>query len=95
MDVAFNSLLSKLILYCLIQHLLKAEKEAEKTIKEFSHIESIEAWETKFSHFKKDVEHHAKEEEEKLFPKVEKLLDEEELEAIGKEMREFKDKSNN
>jgi hemerythrin superfamily protein len=34
------------------------------------------------------VEHHVEEEEETLFPKVSKLLDDDELEAIGDEMAE-------
>ena len=35
-----------------------------------------------------DVEHHVEEEEDELFPKVEKLFDEEQLEAIGALMDE-------
>jgi len=41
----------------------------------------------KLSVIKGEIEHHAREEEEgKLFPKVQKLLDTEELEALGSEM---------
>jgi hemerythrin superfamily protein len=37
---------------------------------------------------KEDVQHHVEEEEEQLFPKVEKLLDDEELEAVAAAMQE-------
>jgi len=41
----------------------------------------------KLSVMKEEIEHHARQEEEdKLFPKVQKLLDAEELEALGSEM---------
>jgi hemerythrin superfamily protein len=73
-----------------IKHLVTEEKGAEKLIKDINATESEEEWEKKFLHFKKEVEHHADEEETKLFPKVAKLLSDDELEELGKEMREFK-----
>lgn len=78
----------------IIKHLLVEEKDAAKTIKKFKSIKTQEKWEEKFSEFKKDVEHHAAEEEKKLFPKVKKFLNEMELEKIGKEMRAFKNAVN-
>lgn len=74
----------------IIKHLISEEKTAAKTIKEFGKIKIQKEWEEKFLKFKKDVEHHANEEEDKLFPKVEKLLDAAELKRIGKELYEFK-----
>ncbi|CAN5243169.1 hypothetical protein BH10PSE19_BH10PSE19_18610 [soil metagenome] len=74
----------------IISHLTTEEKDAEKTIKELKKIDNEEEWEEKFSILKEDVEHHASEEEEKLFQIVEKLFDETTLEEIGKEMLEFK-----
>ena len=44
-------------------------------------------FEPKLHVLKEQAEHHHKEEEEHLFPKVKKLLDEEELEALGERMR--------
>jgi hypothetical protein len=46
-----------------------------------------EQFKPKLSVMKEGIEHHAREEEEgKLFPRVQKLLDAEELEALGSEM---------
>lgn len=45
-----------------------------------------ETFDAKVKVLKEQVEHHVEEEEEDLFPKVSKLLDETELEAIGQEM---------
>jgi hemerythrin superfamily protein len=73
-----------------VKHLLSEEKGAEKAIKKFENITSLQAWEEKFSKFKEDVEHHASEEEHDLFPQVKNLLDEAELEKIGLEMYRFK-----
>jgi hemerythrin superfamily protein len=47
-----------------------------------------ETFEAKVKVLKEDVEHHVEEEETALFPKVEKLIDVETLEAIGLEMEE-------
>jgi hemerythrin superfamily protein len=78
-----------------VKHLIMEEKTAAKEIKEFKEIDQEEEWEEKFLNFKKSVEHHAHEEETKLFPQVVKLLSEEELEEIGAEMREFKEEFSN
>jgi hemerythrin superfamily protein len=74
-----------------VKHLITEEKTAAKEIKEFKGIDQEDKWEEKFLKFKKAVEQHAHEEETKLFPKVEKILNEDELEEIGTEMREFKE----
>jgi hemerythrin superfamily protein len=47
-----------------------------------------ETFEAKVKVLQEDVEHHVEEEETALFPKVEKLIDAETLEAIGLEMEE-------
>lgn len=73
-----------------VQHLLSEEKTAEKIIQQFDNIQMQEEWEFKFSKFKKDVEHHAKEEEQLLFPEVKKFFSKKELEKIGIEMYRFK-----
>jgi len=75
-----------------VKHLLTEEKSAEEAIKRFGKVDNEKEWDLKFSKFKKAVEHHAHEEEEKLFPVVKKILSETELEEIGKEMYEFKSK---
>ena len=47
-----------------------------------------EVFEAKVTVLQEDVEHHVEEEEGELFPKVERLIDEEELETIGAAMEE-------
>jgi iron-sulfur cluster repair protein YtfE (RIC family) len=74
----------------IIQHLVSEEKSAAETIKELDKTKNDEEWAEIFFKLKEDVEHHAAEEESKLFPKVKSFLEEKELEEIGKEMREFK-----
>ncbi len=74
----------------LIPHLISEEKSASKAMKAIEKITSQADWEEKFSEFRSDVEHHAKEEETKLFPHVENILSKDELEKIGKEMLQFK-----
>jgi hemerythrin superfamily protein len=50
-----------------------------------------EEWAAKFKVMKENVEHHAfEEEEEKLFPKVQKIFTKDELEEMGTEMDELK-----
>lgn len=73
-----------------VKHLVKEEDDAAKAIKKLENIASQKEWEEKFAKFKKDVEHHADEEEEKLFPRVREILSEAKLEEIGKKMFEFK-----
>lgn len=73
-----------------VRHLISQEHFAEIAIKKFKQIKTEEEWNKKFLKFKKNVMHHASEEEQKLFPIVEKILTEEELVKIGKEMQQFK-----
>jgi len=73
-----------------VKHLLSEEKHADNAIKKLSNLKTKEAWEEKFLDFKNDVEHHANEEEEKLFPNVKEILEEAKLEQIGKELQKFK-----
>lgn len=47
-----------------------------------------DTFDAKVKVLQEDVQHHVEEEEGELFPKVEKLIDEEELEAIGAAMEE-------
>ena len=73
-----------------VRHLLTEEKSAEKAIKQFDNINAPKQWEIKFSKLKHDVEQHAQEEEQELFPEIKKLLSDDELEQIGIEMFHFK-----
>ena len=73
-----------------VKHLLKEENYAEREIRHLSEIKNESVWEEHFASFKKNVEHHAKEEERELFPEVQKLFSTDELETIGSEMYNFK-----
>jgi hemerythrin superfamily protein len=75
-----------------IKHLLSEEKSAAKAIKSFNKVSFDFMWNLRFAKFKHDVDHHAKEEEQELFPKVRKLLDKKTLNTLGTKMRKFKAK---
>jgi iron-sulfur cluster repair protein YtfE (RIC family) len=75
-----------------IKHLISEEQKAEKSIQKIKKIKSQASWENNFANLKKDVEHHANEEEKKLFPKVQKQLLDVELKLIGKKMEDYKKK---
>lgn len=75
-----------------VRHLVSEEKHAEQAIKKLTELKTEEAWETHFLKLKDEVEHHASEEENDLFPEVRRLLSEKELETIGLKMHEFKKK---
>jgi hypothetical protein len=75
-----------------VKHLVTEEKHAEKAIDKLDALKIEQAWEENFLKFKDDVEHHAREEENNLFPEVQSLLSDKELEIIGMKMREYKEK---
>ncbi|HVF07577.1 MAG TPA: hemerythrin domain-containing protein [Actinomycetota bacterium] len=52
---------------------------------------SDETWMAKFSVMKENLEHHITEEEDEMFPKVEQVFDDEELEALGNRMQARKE----
>lgn len=76
----------------IIKHIIGEEKSAAQAIKNFKKVQFNFMWKLRFYKFKHDVNHHAKEEEQELFPRVRKLLSKEELEALGTKMRKFKGK---
>ena len=47
---------------------------------------AAETWEAKFKVLKEQSEHHHEEEEENLFPKVRKMMDAAQLDALGQDM---------
>lgn len=70
-----------------IKHLLVEEKDAAKAIKQFKKMEFGMLWKLKFIKFHHDVDHHAKEEEKKLFPQVRKFLPKEDLNKLGVKLK--------
>lgn len=73
-----------------VKHLITEEKHAENAIKKMSDLKTEDAWNELFLQLKEKVEQHACEEENELFPEVEKIFSEKELEKIGLEMFDFK-----
>lgn len=74
----------------IIKHLLTEEKSAADAIKKFKKIGYGLMWKLRFYKFSHDVDHHAREEEQELFPKVRKKFTKTELIALGIKMRKFK-----
>lgn len=74
-----------------IKHLTTEEKSAKNFMDQLSKIKNSSEWENELKELQKDVEHHANEEEKHLFPQVKQLVEESELERIGKEMHHFKE----
>jgi hemerythrin superfamily protein len=74
----------------ILQHIVSEEKNASQAIKKFKKVTFDFMWKLRFHKFKHDVNHHAKEEEQGLFPKVRKLLSKQELISLAKKMRAFK-----
>ena len=74
----------------LIKHLVAEEKSAAKAMAKIKKTTINLLWRLRFAKFKHDVDHHAKEEEQELFPKVRKFLNKTELNQLGTKMRKFK-----
>lgn len=77
-------------LKAIIKHLLSEERAAAKAIKQLNKRSLEIIWKLRFTKFKNDVNHHAKDEEKKLFPKVRKAYSKKELSELGSKMRKFK-----
>lgn len=76
----------------IIKHLIHEEKNAAAAIKKFKKVTFALIWQLRFYKFKHDVLHHAKEEEQALFPNVRQYLDKKTLNSLGIKMRKFKNK---
>lgn len=74
--------------------ILEAYEEHHLVDKLMSEVNKVdvgdEKWKAKFTVMEENLKHHIKEEEESLFPLVEEVLTEEEIEELGKELKEFK-----
>jgi hypothetical protein len=77
-----------LVLEALEEHAL-----IDEMISKVEHVAyDTEEWTAKFIVLKELIEHHVKAEEDALFPKVHQVMQQEELEEIGKNMLELKAK---
>ena len=74
----------------IITHLVNEEREVEEELKEILRMNASSDWQEKFIQIRKNVEHHAQEEEIRLFPMVKELLDRGVLKELGREMQEYK-----
>ena len=54
---------------------------------------SDETWMAKFSVMKENLEHHITEEEDEMFPKVEQVFEDEELQELGARMQARKEEA--
>ena len=72
---------------------IEEHKQIKTLLKELDSLKADnEKFDPKLKVLMENVEHHAEEEEEgKMFPKVEKLFSEEDLEALGEELEAAKD----
>ena len=70
---------------------LEEHKQAKTLLREIPNLsDGSEKFEAKLKVLMEDIEHHVKEEEEEMFPKVKKAFDKEELEELGAELETAK-----
>lgn len=71
----------------MVMEALEEHKQVKTLIREIGNLaRESEKFDAKMTVMKENVEHHVEEEENEMFPKVEQLFDESELEELGKEM---------
>jgi iron-sulfur cluster repair protein YtfE (RIC family) len=75
----------------LVLEAFEEHKQIKTLIREITALaEGSERLDAKLTVMGENVEHHVGEEEEEMFPKVEKLIQQQELERMGEEMMKFK-----
>lgn len=78
----------------IITHLIKEEEDASALLKKIDDTKDEKQWVSEVNDLSKAVEHHAKDEETKLFPKVKEVLDKTTLNAIGEKLKAYHDENN-
>jgi hemerythrin-like domain-containing protein len=74
----------------LLHEAVEEHLSAKRIIADLPELDDMdEQAEAKISVLKEQIEHHVEEEEKKLFPQAKKLLDEERLGELGREMEEM------
>ena len=91
-ELTIHERIEEEIFYPALQKLPDAKEDVLEAYEEHHLVDEIveqmdvepddEKWKAKFTVMKENVEHHIKDEEEKLFPKAEKLLGPEKLRAL-------------
>ena len=75
----------------LLKDAYKEHAEAKLELGDISNLDSTsEEWHKKVTKLQKDIEHHVKDEEEKLFPKLRQTMPAPELQELGKELKQAK-----
>lgn len=92
-EVVYNAAEHKSEVSSLIDHAYKEHDEIRFYLDELSHLTPEEgAWKVKLAKLKKAVQHHVKEEEEKMFPQMEKIYTESQLESMAEEFKDIKNR---
>jgi hemerythrin superfamily protein len=100
-ELSIHERIEEEIFYPALQKLPKAKEDVLEAFEEHHLVDEIvtemdvetddDKWKAKFTVMKENVEHHIKDEEDKLFPKAEELLGEEKLGALGVRMADLKE----
>ncbi|HZS46588.1 MAG TPA: hemerythrin domain-containing protein [Blastocatellia bacterium] len=77
----------------LVAESLQEHQQVEKELEQMSSISmDSKSWQNIVDKLQRDVEHHVREEEGEMFPKVQRLIDEETLNEMGRELEITKTK---
>ena len=100
-ELSVHERIEEEIFYPALQKLPKAKEDVLEAFEEHHLVDEIveemdvetddDKWKAKFTVMKENVEHHIKDEEDKLFPKAEQLLGDEQLGALGVKMADLKE----
>lgn len=75
----------------LVMEAFEEHKQVKTLIREMGNLtDGSEKFDAKLKVMKENVEHHVEEEENEMFPQVEQLFDESQLEELGQQMEEAK-----
>jgi hemerythrin superfamily protein len=74
----------------LVLEAYEEHKQVKTLIREMTRMKPGEEFDAKLKVMSENVEHHAEEEEDEMFPKVEDCLSEDEIERLGDEMEAAK-----
>ena len=100
-ELSIHERIEEDIFYPALQKLPKAREDVLEAFEEHHLVDEIvkemdvetddERWKAQFTVMKENVEHHIKDEEEKLFPKAEQLLGDKKLGELGIQMADLKE----
>ena len=100
-ELSIHERIEEEIFYPALQKLPKAKEDVLEAFEEHHLVDEIvkqmdvetddDKWKAKFTVMRENVEHHIKDEEDKLFPKAEELLGPEKLGALGVKMADLKE----